>query len=673
MADNQYVVEYAKTGRSSCKLRGKTHQCPVVKIEKAVLRLGIQKPNFMDDSGDSMMTDWFHAPCFFSKLSRMRKSSRTVSSPDDLDGFDALAPEDQVLVKDYIDGKRSFQADIQLLATTSSSTSTTSTTSSTTSTTSSTSSTSSSTAATAASGIPSILGSKRKAEAAANPNSTQKQKPLSSSSGQQPPPLSAGDLAAAALAAGKRICRYGASCYRENPNHLRDFWHPPGSKADSITPAIHKVNPAALPPPPPSSSTTSGVPVVGSGRAQPMVIAPNPPPPSSFSSSSSSGPLTQAGGVPGSGVDFANAVAIENEIQALIASGGGGGGSGGVLADVEIHANYNQDITDILEELGKLEKNKGNGTKHKSYMAGATALQMLPRRVKSGKDARVLDGIGVKMAAKVDEILATGTLESLERARADEKLQALSLVCSVDGIGPVLARKLVFEHGVRTLEDLKAHVGSFNTYQKTGLELHEEFRTRIPREEVSELERIALSALPEVDPRLLATVCGSYRRGRSSCGDIDILLTHPDYDAGACAKKAPTFLADFVSTLTAKGFFTHELGLGTHKYTGVCALPTPGSLHRRIDVLWIPYEEYPFALLYFTGSGFFNIQMRKVALDLGYSLNEHGLFPIDPETKAITGPSVRVNTERDVFRVLRMKYRTPPERDLAATWKPTMS
>lgn len=26
---------------------------------------------------------------------------------------------------------------------------------------------------------------------------------------------------------GKPICRYGAACYRVNPDHLRQFWHPP--------------------------------------------------------------------------------------------------------------------------------------------------------------------------------------------------------------------------------------------------------------------------------------------------------------------------------------------------------------------------------------------------------------------------------------------------------------
>jgi DNA polymerase IV (family X) len=42
---------------------------------------------------------------------------------------------------------------------------------------------------------------------------------------------------------------------------------------------------------------------------------------------------------------------------------------------------------------------------------------------------------------------------------------------------------------------------------------------------------------------------------------------------------------------------------------------------RRLDFLYTSPEEYPFAVLYFTGSKGFNTAMRQRALDLGYSLN----------------------------------------------------
>ncbi len=32
----------------------------------------------------------------------------------------------------------------------------------------------------------------------------------------------------------------------------------------------------------------------------------------------------------------------------------------------------------------------------------------------------------------------------------------------------------------------------------------------------------------EINLGLLAICCGSYRRGKATCGDVDVLITHPD-------------------------------------------------------------------------------------------------------------------------------------------------
>lgn len=35
-------------------------------------------------------------------------------------------------------------------------------------------------------------------------------------------------------------------------------------------------------------------------------------------------------------------------------------------------------------------------------------------------------------------------------------------------------------------------------------------------------------AAHNVDTQLVVVTCGSYRRGKSTCGDVDVLITHPD-------------------------------------------------------------------------------------------------------------------------------------------------
>ena len=60
MADARYCVEYAKTGRSSCK------KCKS-QIEKGVSRIGKITANpFSDDGGE--MKVWYHTKCMFETL-----------------------------------------------------------------------------------------------------------------------------------------------------------------------------------------------------------------------------------------------------------------------------------------------------------------------------------------------------------------------------------------------------------------------------------------------------------------------------------------------------------------------------------------------------------------------------------------------------------------------------
>ncbi len=68
-------------------------------------------------------------------------------------------------------------------------------------------------------------------------------------------------------------------------------------------------------------------------------------------------------------------------------------------------------------------------------MKATTALQLHHKKIESGAEAMKLDGIGKKIAKKIDEIIATGKLNKLEKAKADERLQAVNQLCKVSGIG----------------------------------------------------------------------------------------------------------------------------------------------------------------------------------------------------------------------------------------------
>lgn len=104
---------------------------------------------------------------------------------------------------------------------------------------------------------------------------------------------------------------------------------------------------------------------------------------------------------------------------------------------------------------------------------------------------------------------------------------------------------------------------------------------------------------------------------------------------------------------------------GSEMYMGIYQLE-PGNYHRRIDIKLYPREQYGYAVLYFTGSDYFNRSMRLFAKKKGYILSDHGLHSafIMKNKKVWEGENIPCYTEEDVFRVLGLDYRKPEERSV---------
>ena len=98
--------------------------------------------------------------------------------------------------------------------------------------------------------------------------------------------------------------------------------------------------------------------------------------------------------------------------------------------------------------------------------------------------------------------------------------------------GPSKAKEL-YEEGIKDLEDLKKHEDKLTHAQKIGLAHFQDFELRIPRAEISEIFCKLEKIVGRLDPEYRVEVCGSFRRGAESSGDIDVLVTHPHYKHGA--------------------------------------------------------------------------------------------------------------------------------------------
>ncbi|XP_018109615.1 DNA polymerase beta isoform X1 [Xenopus laevis] len=290
----------------------------------------------------------------------------------------------------------------------------------------------------------------------------------------------------------------------------------------------------------------------------------------------------------------------------------------------------------------------------------ASVIAKYPTKIKSGTEAKKLDGVGAKIAEKIDEFLATGKLRKLEKIRQDDTSSSINFLTRVTGIGPAAARKF-FDEGIKTLDDLRNNEHKLNHHQKIGLKHFDDFEKRIPRKEMLQMQEIILDKVNNLDPEYIATVCGSFRRGAESSGDMDILLTHPDFTSESA--KQPRLLHQVVQCLEDCNFITDTLVKGDTKFMGVCQLPCESDQdypYRRIDIRLIPKDQYYCGVLYFTGSDIFNKNMRTHALEKGFTLNEYTLRPLG--VTGIAGEPLPIDSEKDIFDYIQWKYREPKDR-----------
>merc|ERR1719281_1234983 len=96
----------------------------------------------------------------------------------------------------------------------------------------------------------------------------------------------------------------------------------------------------------------------------------------------------------------------------------------------------NELLADAMEEMSIIHKIKGDRIRMLAYAKASQALRVHPERITSGKQATSINGIGAKMAKRLDEILDTGELAELIALKRDPDVMAVRELTSVFGIGP---------------------------------------------------------------------------------------------------------------------------------------------------------------------------------------------------------------------------------------------
>ena len=344
----------------------------------------------------------------------------------------------------------------------------------------------------------------------------------------------------------------------------------------------------------------------------------------------------------------------------------------------------NIEIARSLEELADLLEIQGaNPFRIRAYrnairtVAGET--RSLAVMVAQEEDLTELPGIGKDLASHIREMVETGTMEVLEEVTR-EVPRELATLTRLDGVGPKKAAKLWKELDITTVDALEeaAEAGRVEELEGFGarsvekmLRAIQDYRShqeRFLRADAVQYLRPLLEHLEGASEIQRLEVAGSYRRGKETVGDIDLLAVVESDQAPAVMER-----------------FTSFAGVERVEMAG----ETRGSVVLRsglpVDLRLLGRESWGAALHYFTGSKEHNVEIRKRAQGRGLRVSEYGVFQVsddeedgngsseaegaDPEASGESHPDpqrgrrVAGATEEEVFQALELPWIPPVLRE----------
>lgn len=175
-------------------------------------------------------------------------------------------------------------------------------------------------------------------------------------------------------------------------------------------------------------------------------------------------------------------------------------------------------------------------------------------------------------------------------------------------------------------------------------------------------------------------IAGSYRREKPQSSDLDIVISargaekRKTLQAFICKVNSRSNIVHIMEphagnddkiTVLFRIQLTNELKSDVYKllepYHNKARITKENAIYIKADIFLTRPDEYIFALLFATGSGKFNVRMRKLAKIRGYLLNQRGLYKKTTDKSGIL-QLVPIKNEREVFQLLNMRYLVPKDR-----------
>lgn len=325
---------------------------------------------------------------------------------------------------------------------------------------------------------------------------------------------------------------------------------------------------------------------------------------------------------------------------------------------------------DIKTQLNNGDRSSATTNKYrlKTFLYALDVIKSFKTKIISASELDGIKGIGPGVKGRINEILKTGTLLELDKDKVKEKkIKLLDELNTIIGIGPMLANTLVDVYEIKSIAQLKKKIEK-NKIQvsdtvKLGLKYYGLIKRNIPRKEIESIENILKKELTKLSPNMGLYICGSYRRGKSTSGDIDVLIYHKaaktkEHITDYKKYNLKPYLELYVDLLIKKKLLLDTISLGKDSFMGLCQYKN--NPIRRIDIKYTPYYSLGATLLHFTGPYELNIEMSTIAKKMNMKLNKYGLYKVHASGKS---ELIAIKTEEDIFKILGIKYLTPEERE----------
>ncbi|MBI2662329.1 DNA polymerase/3'-5' exonuclease PolX [Candidatus Woesearchaeota archaeon] len=305
----------------------------------------------------------------------------------------------------------------------------------------------------------------------------------------------------------------------------------------------------------------------------------------------------------------------------------------------------NRLIVTILNTIADILELQEVKFKPQAYRKAALSIEELSEDVeevyKRGELGE-LPGVGESIAEKIEEIIKTGKLNYYEqlKKKIDIDVEALN---EVYGLGPKKIKILYTKLGVRNLRDLEKVLVKHKVRDLEGFGVKtEELLWRGLRFVQGNPKRFLYYHAQPVVEKLLselrqlrvvskAEIAGSFRRGKETVGDLDILVV---------SNEPSTVMGKFVQFSDVKEVIAKGLSKSSVRLENGL----------QVDLRVVKEREFGSALLYFIGNKEHNVELRTLALSKGYTLNEYGLFTLK-DKKWVAGRS-----EEDIHTKLGLQF-----------------